>query len=117
MIEKGAMKMLNIKMDARMTDEEMEQVAGGLKYYDLDVYTGYKVYPINGGEQFTFRGQAIDENLAAAIVFYKYSNTKADVQKWLDKGWDEFEERVLNYRFANSKEFEAHYTHFRSKED
>lgn len=115
MIEKGAMKMS--KLDAKMTDEEMEQVAGGLNYYDLDVYSKYKVYPVNGGEQFTFRGHAMGENLAASIVFYKYMNIDSDVQKWLDKGWDKFEERVLNYRASNRKEFEAHYTAFRNKED
>lgn len=97
------------KIDAKMTDQEMEQVVGGAKYYSTDVYRRNKITLVDGGATCYFQGHEISEDEAASIVFYKAQFPPSMVAEEMKEGWDSFLQTVTAYRGQQWSEFERHY--------
>lgn len=96
-------------MGAKMTDQEMEQVVGGTKYYSADVYRRNKITVVDGGATCYFKGHEISEDEASAIVFYQNQYPPDIVEEKMNKGWEEFIHTVTAYRGSEWAEFQRHY--------
>lgn len=100
---------MTTKAEARMTDLEMEQVAGGADYYSADVYRRNDITLVDGGATCYFAGREVSESEAAAIVFYKSQFPPSKVKKLLAGDFDDFIHTVTSYRDSQYTEFELHY--------
>lgn len=105
--------MVEIKNEEKLTDEELDQVAGGTKYYPTRMYERCGILTMDGGKTLMFKNEEIDEQEAASIVFYMHQFPKSIVNEKLQSGVDDFLFTVTNYRNANSAAFEKHYSGFK----
>jgi hypothetical protein len=97
-----------LKQDAKMTFEEMEQVAGGLEYYSEKKYRDAGIYMVNGGKAFYYGNHELDEEQAAAMVFYM--NRKPNAEKERDTlPWKTFLHKATAHVSANPEAFKLSY--------
>ncbi|MBR4903677.1 MAG: hypothetical protein IKZ53_03325 [Selenomonadaceae bacterium] len=102
-----------IKNEEKLTDEELDKVAGGTKYYSTRIYERCGILTMDGGKTFMYGNQEIDEQEAASIAFYMHQFPKQIVNEKLKDGIDDFLFTVTNYRIANATAFEKHYLAFK----
>lgn len=94
----------------KMTELELDKVVGGVTYYTEDIYRRNHITLIDNGATCFFKGYEISEEEAASIVFYRSRFPDSIINDEIaTKGWDNFIQKVSNYRYSNLSAFEHHY--------
>ncbi len=100
-----------IANEEKLTDEELEQIAGGAtELYSLSAYASAGIVVMNGGKKFYFEDHDLQgEDLAASITFYWLQHSETKFNEALDRGWDTFKKTVMNYSVVNQTQFKTSY--------
>lgn len=96
-----------IENGEKLSDEELEQVAGGTLYFNPEIYEQYGVLTMDDGKTFMYGKREITELQAAAITFYSIQLPEDMVKAARQKGADQFINTATAYRLANLTKFEA----------
>ena len=105
-----------LKEEAKMTFEEMEQVAGGLQFYDEDTYRSAGIYLVDGGDSFFYKNHELTEKEAASLVYYMARVPEGKVEEaYKNKTWKQFLHGATAYARANLEDFQLSYDPKRAK--
>ena len=61
-----------IENEEKLTDEELEQVAGGTRYYDAEIYEQYGIVTMDDGKTFLYGNHEITEQLRKMNSLMKF---------------------------------------------
>lgn len=106
-----------IEPEEKLTESELEQVAGGAEehYFDPELYERQGILTMDGGKKFFYGNREITEKEAAAITFYSLQLPADMVKKARKKGFDSFINTVTAYRLANITKFHSYCTELKNK--
>ena len=104
----------NLENEEKLTDDELEQVAGGTRYYDAEIYEQYGIVTMDDGKTFLYGNHEITEQQAASITFYSLQFLPEEVKAARKKGFKHFLQITTAYRLANKTQFKSSYTELNS---